>query len=105
MPRPDSRYVLGLMRQIEPSESWGLGSAGFPQVAFKGGWGPLPHGYGVRQTGVIVEGNSAVVVSIAADPATSFTTGQRVLDQIARWLRREIRLVPRPSEPCTDGSA
>ena len=30
------------MRTIEPSESFGLGSAGFEQVAFKGGWGPEP---------------------------------------------------------------
>ena len=52
MPPADTGYVLGLMRSIEPSESWGLGSAGFDQVAFKGGWGPEPGGeYGVRQTG------------------------------------------------------
>jgi hypothetical protein len=33
-------YVLHLMQNIETSESWGLGSAGFRSVAFKGGWGP-----------------------------------------------------------------
>lgn len=97
----DVHYVLGLMRQIEPSESWGLGSAGFGHVAFKGGWGPLPGGYGVRQSGIIGAGRKAVVVSIAADPATSFETGQTVLGQIARWLRSEIRPVARPAAPCT----
>jgi len=101
LPRADADYELGLMREIEPSESWGLGSAGFGQVAFKGGWGPEPNDrYGVRQTGIIGSGNSAVVVSIVADPATNFAIGQSVLDQIAQWLRREVRLVPRPRAPC-----
>jgi hypothetical protein len=102
VPRPDAEYELRLMREIEPAESWGLGSAGFAHVAFKGGWGPEPHDrYGVRQTGLIGHGNSAVVVSIAADPAATFTTGQSALDRIARWLRREIRLVPRSAVPCS----
>jgi hypothetical protein len=96
----DTQYVLGLMGQIIPSESWGLGSAGFGHVAFKGGWGPLPDGYGVRQTGIIGTGDHAVVVSIAADPATSFTTGQSVLDQIATWLHTEIRPVAHPGASC-----
>jgi hypothetical protein len=91
LPSADADYELGLMRQVVASESWGLGSAGFTHVAFKGGWGPLPGGYGVRQTGIIGTGRKAIVVSIAADPATSFTTGQSVLDQIARWVRSEIR--------------
>jgi hypothetical protein len=100
VPRPDAEYELRLMRQIEPSESWGLGSAGFTHVEFKGGWGPLTGGYGVRQTGIIGTGDKAVVVSIAADPATSFTTGQSVLDEIARWLRAEIRPRAYPAAPC-----
>ena len=40
LPSSQTSYVLGLMQNIEPSESWGLGSAGFSSVAFKGGWGP-----------------------------------------------------------------
>ncbi len=100
IPNSDVRYVLGLMRQIIPSESWGLGSAGFGHVAFKGGWGPLTGGYGVRQTGIIGIGRKRVVVSIAADPATSFETGQQVLDQIASWVRSELRPVSRSSAVC-----
>ena len=63
LPKADAGFELGLMRDIEPSESFGLGSAGFGQVAFKGGWGPEPDGqYGVRQTGIIGSGGSGVVV-------------------------------------------
>ena len=40
LPASQTSYVLSLMENIEPGESWGLGSAGFSSVAFKGGWGP-----------------------------------------------------------------
>ena len=97
----DTGYVLGLMRSIEPSESFGLGSAGFPEAAFKGGWGPEPDNqYGVRQTGIIGSGDSGVVVAITADPVSTFAAGQSVLDQVAQWLREEIRIVPRPRASC-----
>lgn len=101
LPEPDTDYELGLMRDIEPSESFGLGSAGFRQVAFKGGWGPEPGGeYGVRQTGVIGGGDSGVVVSLVADPVSTFEVGQSVLDEVARWLRDQVRLAPRPRGSC-----
>jgi hypothetical protein len=101
LPPADTSYLLGLMRRIEPSESFGLGSAGLPQVAFKGGWGPEPGDqYGVRQTGIIGGGDSGVVVSITADPVSTFEAGQSVLDQVARWLRAEMRIVPRPPAGC-----
>jgi hypothetical protein len=103
-------YVLGLMQNIEASESWGLGSAGFHSVAFKGGWGPEPSGgYLVRQSGIVDVGTSrAVAVAIVATPSSgssSFSTGTEVLDQAALWLRRELR--PRPGAPssCSGESA
>ena len=100
IPPASVNYELGLMRQIVPSESWGMGSAGFPEIAFKGGWGPLPDGYGVRQTAIIGSGSSAAVVSIAADPATDFGTGQEVLTDIGRWLHAHLRLQPRTEAGC-----
>jgi hypothetical protein len=101
LPRPSTEFELRLMRNIVPSESFGLGSAGFGQVAFKGGWGPEPDGqYGVRQTGVIGAGDSGLVVSLIADPASTFAVGQSVLDQVAQWLRAEVRLTRRPEGRC-----
>jgi hypothetical protein len=101
VPRADADYELGLMRNIVPSESFGLGAGGFPRVAFKGGWGPEPDGqYGVRQTGIVGNGDSAVVVSITADPARTFAVGQSVLDQVAQWLHREVRFTQRPKASC-----
>lgn len=96
----DTSYVLGLMREIVPSERWGLGSAGFSAVAFKGGWGPLAGGYGVRQTGIIGSGHSGVVVAMTADPATTFAAGTSALTDVAQWVAREIRLMPRAPGSC-----
>jgi hypothetical protein len=104
---PEStRYVLDLMQRIEPSESWGLGSAGFAGVAFKGGWGPEPTGaYLVRQSGLIDPGSPrAVGVAIIAFPpagAGSFETGTEMLTRAARWLREHLRLVPRAGRGCS----
>jgi hypothetical protein len=100
LPPSSTAYVLDLMRTIEPSERWGLGSADFPTVAFKGGWGPLESGYGVRQTGIIGSGPSAVVVALAADPASTFDTGTSVLTSVARWLHRHAVRDPRPLPSC-----
>jgi hypothetical protein len=100
-----TRYVLGLMQHIEPSESWVLGSAGFTSVAFKGGWGPEANGaYLVRQSGIIDVGSSrAVAVAIVAFPpasAGSFETGTAMLTEAAAWLREHLQLVPRSRVQC-----
>jgi hypothetical protein len=103
LPADQSSYVLNLMENIEPSESWGLGSAGFGSVAFKGGWGPEPSGaYLVRQSGIIDVGSSrGVAVSIVAFPSSgSFSTGTQMLTDTAMWLHHELRLVPRGAVGC-----
>ncbi len=101
LPAAPTSYILRLMENIIPSESWGLGSGGFTvPVAFKGGWGPLPSGsYQVRQSGII-DPNSpgGVVVSIVAYPpvgADSFAIGTEMLTRVAEWLSAE--LLPRGS--------
>jgi hypothetical protein len=100
-------YVLDLMQNIETSESWGLGSAGFRSVAFKGGWGPeRSGGYLVRQAGIVNVGSSrAVAVAIVAFPSGSgsFSDGIQTLTQTATWLRRHLRPVSHPSTPCPAG--
>jgi hypothetical protein len=108
LPSKQSNYVLGLMEHIEPSESWGLGSAGFGTVvAFKGGWGPEPTGsYLVRQSGIIDVGSSrGIVVSIVAFPSgsesASFGTGTQMLTATAQWLRSELVFAPHPKYICS----
>ncbi len=103
IPSGETSYVLNLMEHIESSESWGLGSAGFRSIAFKGGWGPSPSGaYLVRQSAIIDPGSSrAVAVSVVAFPNSgSFSTGVEMLGRAGTWLRRELRLTPRSGAGC-----
>jgi hypothetical protein len=107
LPTSETHYLLSLMESIEPSESWGLGSAGFTApVAFKGGWGPEPAGsYLVRQSGIIDVGSrDAVAVAIVAFPPgsgeTSFVTGTEMLTTTARWLSHELVLSPHAALAC-----
>jgi hypothetical protein len=104
--KAQTNYVIGLMEQIVPSESWGLGSGGFePPVhtAFKGGWGPEPFGYLVRQSGIVVSISgseaSGAAVSMISD-APDFNTGTEVLTSIALWLHSHLNLVVRPTLSC-----
>jgi hypothetical protein len=98
-----TRYVLGLMQKIAPEDSWGLGSAGFARVAFKGGWGPEPDRYLVRQSGIIEVGTPrAVAVSIVYF-APSFEEGQLALTDAAVWLHRYLRPVSRTPVACPAG--
>jgi hypothetical protein len=98
-------YVLTLMQHIEPSESWGLGSAGLVHVAFKGGWGPEPTGaYLVRQAGLVDVGSpQAVAVAMIASPPSgprSFEIGTEMLTRTAIWLREHLVLQPRTPVRC-----
>jgi len=97
----ETSYVLGLMENIEPAESWGLGSAGFGSVAFKGGWGPESGGgYLVRQSGIVDPRSSkgAAVAIVAFAP--SFASGTEMLTRMASWLRHHLRLASRPGSGC-----
>jgi len=96
----ETSYVLRLMESIEPSESWGLGSAGFGSVAFKGGWGPESGGYLVRQSGIVnPRSSSGVTVAIVAF-APSFSAGTEMLTRTASWLAHHLALTPRPRASC-----
>jgi hypothetical protein len=101
LPSSQTSYVLGLMQNIEPSESWGLGSAGFSYVAFKGGWGPESGGYLVRQSGIVDPGssNGAAVAIVAFAP--SFGAGTEMLTRTASWLNHHLALTPSAGAGCS----
>lgn len=84
--------VVRLMSQIDPSQRWGLGSAGSDQQ-FKGGWGPDPDGrYLVRQFGTIRVSSGVVAVAIAVRPADGqFGTGTAELSRLAQWVAKNAK--------------
>jgi hypothetical protein len=101
LPSSETSYVIGLMQQIESSESWGLGSAGFSSVAFKGGWGPEEGGYLVRQAGIIDPGSPAAVAVAIVNRAPDFATGTETLTKTAEWLSHHLNLTARPAAGCS----
>ncbi len=59
-----SARVLDAMGQVVPGQQWGLGT--IPGARFKGGWGPTPEGYVVRQLGLVpgAKGETAVTLQV-----------------------------------------
>jgi hypothetical protein len=87
----DTRYVLGLMAQVEPDQRWGGGTVnwGMP-VAFKGGWGPEVGGhYLVRQSVLVGSASRGIVFSMLARPSDgTLQTGTQMVSDIAAWVSR-----------------
>ena len=90
----DNDPIFALMGQIDPQQSWGIGT--IPGAQFKGGWGPSPTGkYLVRQFGVLTGPAGKVAVAIAAEPASgSFDDGRHALDETAIWLASHLTQLP-----------
>lgn len=92
---PDTRFVLGLMRNVVSDQRWGAGSADLAgrRVALKGGWGPESDSrYLVRQSAIIGSGRSGVVVSMLVKPngGDTFAAGRSEMTKLARWARRYV---------------
>jgi hypothetical protein len=87
--------ILALMGQIEPGQSWGIGT--IPGTQFKGGWGPSTEGkYLVRQFGVITTPSGGeIAVALAAEPASGqFADGTTDLTEMAKWLTDHLGWLP-----------
>ncbi len=86
--------IFGLMGQVEPDQSWGIG--GVSGTQFKGGWGPSLSGkYLVRQIGVLSTPVGKTAVAIAAEPASgAFADGTSDLTEVAKWLADNLRALP-----------
>lgn len=86
--------VIALMGQVDPSQSYGLGTLG---AYFKGGWGPDEGGaYQVRQFGLVPrpEGGYAPVAVTALPADGTYETGQAMLNQAAQVLGAAAGTLP-----------
>lgn len=84
--RSEAKATVALMRQITPSQAFGVGTIK-RKTAYKGGWGPVSGGYLVRQLAVITmpDGRS-FGVAIGVRSRDGFTRGTQDLTRIATWL-------------------
>ncbi|CAM4188140.1 hypothetical protein CHAD_03730 [Corynebacterium hadale] len=86
--------VLQLMGQVDPGQSYGLGTLG---ALFKGGWGPDTAGmYQVRQFGLVPRGDGSYApVAFTAFPADgAYDTGQQMLNAMAQRLGEGTEFLP-----------
>lgn len=86
-----SRTVTDAMARVVDGQRWGLGS--IDGARFKGGWGPTPEGYVVRQLGLIpgTKGESAAALQVRTG---TYEQGTAIADEIADVLRRHGRDLP-----------
>ena len=91
---PANAPVFDLMGQIEPEQSWGIGT--IPGARFKGGWGPSESGsYLVRQIGVLTTAHGMIAVALAAAPVSGkFEDGTADLTAMANWLTDHLAALP-----------
>lgn len=82
--------TLRLMGEIDDDHAWGLGTV--PGARFKGGWGPSPGGYLVRQIGVLQRPDGSTVgVAMAARPADDdHARATRALGAVARLVAARV---------------
>ncbi|WP_226345294.1 hypothetical protein [Agilicoccus flavus] len=74
------------MGRVDAAQRWGIGRVAGSHL--KGGWGPSPHGYLMRQIGVVpLADGSAVAVAVATQPPKdSHPAGAAALDRTVRGL-------------------
>lgn len=92
---PGAGDVLALMRQVDASQAYGLGTTS--DVAHKSGWGPDEAGmYTTRQFGLIPRGDGTnAAVALTALPADgSYGAGQGMLNAAALALREHAAGLP-----------
>ncbi|MCK9248373.1 MAG: hypothetical protein M0P31_05270 [Solirubrobacteraceae bacterium] len=103
LPNADTRFVVDLMRRVDGSQRWGLGSAPWDaKVAFKGGWGPESGGrYVAVQYGVLRKGSNGVVVAIAAQARGGLEAVTPRLTAMAKALEQRLPASRWPPMPKT----
>jgi hypothetical protein len=89
---PDARSVTEPMGRVVDWQDWGLGR--LDGAVAKGGWGPTPDGYVVRQVGLVPGakgGSLAVAVQVRT---SSHEAGTALADEVGRVVERHLEDLP-----------
>ena len=78
-------YAIGLLRQIVPSQRWGIPRAARGwRITFKGGWFESRHLW--HQVALLERGNTRLVLAVLTDRNPSDGYGRATIEGIARRL-------------------
>lgn len=89
---PDAQTVTEPMGRVVDWQDWGLGR--LDGAVAKGGWGPTPQGYVLRQIG-LVPGAKGGSVAVAVQARTSsHEAGTALVDEVAAVLERHLKDLP-----------
>lgn len=88
--------VTDAMGRVVSGQRWGLG--GIEDARIKGGWGPTPEGYVVRQLGLLpgAKGGTAAVLQVRTG---THDQGTAILDELTAVLERHHADLPTGSCP------
>jgi beta-lactamase class A len=78
------QYALEQMRQVVPSQRWGVGK-GVPtgtDVALKNGWYPEDDGWGVHSVGLVAKEGRQYAIAVFTQPDPSLGYGITTIEQI-----------------------
>lgn len=86
-----SSPVTDAMGRVIGGQQWGLG--GIEDARLKGGWGPTPAGYVVRQLGIVpgAKGGTAAAVQVRTG---THEQGTAIMDEVAAVLGRHTDDLP-----------
>jgi beta-lactamase class A len=91
LPPRHRAYALRLLRQIVPSQRWGVGRLRLPgwRVYFKGGWGS---GSGAvdHQVALLARGEERIAVAVFTAANGSHAAGKRTLEGVFRRLLKGL---------------
>ncbi|WP_338749462.1 hypothetical protein [Janibacter alittae] len=89
-----SSPVTEAMGRVVEGQRWGLGV--IEGTRFKGGWGPTPEGYVVRQLGILpgAKGGTAAAVQVRTG---THEQGTAIMDEVAAVLDRHRKALPNGS--------
>jgi beta-lactamase class A len=82
----DADYLLGLMRQVDPAQSWGI-SAGAPAgstVAIKNGWLGETSGWHINSIGYVTGDDYEVTLAVLSAGSPSMDAGVDAVEKVAR---------------------
>ncbi len=82
------RYALDLMRNVVPSQRWGIsgGVPGDARIAIKNGWYPQGNGWGINSIGLVSSAPKEYAIAVYTNPNSSMEYGIETIEQVSAQI-------------------